>query len=274
MLAFYDNKPSNWEAVGNGSFMYRWNIEEVVPELTEENAEQEKVSSWKCEEVTVWPPTTADKVIEAVIREKYSASDEIGLVNKFNAYQQGLDVEADIVDEYTAYLSYVAEVKRQVRKDLGEEATGGVTPRVMAATPRMADIAKLLTMTVNTMTLTDSEALAVKSVYPDWGTLIGKAVKKDEKMQCDGKLWKVLQDHTVQEQYRPGSGTESLYTEIVESAAGTLEDPIPYDNNMELEQGKYYSQDGKVYLCTRGTEIPVYNPLKDLIGIYVELQGQ
>lgn len=274
MLAFYDNKPSNWEVVGNGSFMYRWNIEEVVPEVTEENEEQEKVSSWKCEEVTVWPPTTADKVIEAVIREKYSASDEIGLVNKFNAYQQGLDVEADIVDEYTAYLSYVAEVKRQVRKDLGEEATGAVTQRVMAATPRMADIAKLLTMTVNTMTLTDSEALAVKSVYPDWNTLIGKAVKKDEKMQCDGKLWKVLQAHTVQEQYRPGTGTESLYTEIVESAAGTLEDPIPYDNNMELEQGKYYSQDGKVYLCTRDTEIPVYNPLKELVGIYVELQEQ
>ena len=274
MLAFYDNKPSNWEAVGNGSFMYRWNIEEVAPELTEENAEQEKVSSWKCEEVTVWPPTTADKVIEAVIREKYSASDEIGLVNKFNAYQQGLDVEADIVDEYTAYLSYVAEVKRQVRKDLGEERTGGVTPRVMAATPKMADIAKLLTMTVNTMSLTDSEALAVKSVYPDWNTLIGKEVKKDEKMQCEGKLWKVLQAHTVQEQYRPGTGTESLYTEIVESAAGTLEDPIPYDNNMELELGKYYSQDGKVYLCTRGTEIPVYNPLSELVGIYVELQGQ
>ena len=252
--------------------MYRWNIEEVVPELTEENTEEEKVSSWKCDEVTVWPPTTADKVIEAVIREKYSASDEIGLVNKFNAYQQGLDVEADIVDEYTAYLSFVAEVKRQVRKELGEETTGGVTPRVMAASPRIADIAKLLTMTVNTMSLTDSEALAVKSVYPDWNTLIGKEVEKDEKMQCDGKLWKVLQAHTAQEQYRPGAGTESLYAEIVESAAGTLEDPIPYDNNMALEQGKYYSQEGVVYLCTRDTEIPVYNPLSELVGIYVEKQ--
>ena len=70
---------------------------------------------------------------------------------------------------------------------------------------------------------------------------------------------------------KPGTGTESLYTEIVESAAGTVDDPIPYDNNMELEQGKYYSQDGEVYLCTRGTGIPVYNQLADLVGIYVEL---
>ena len=179
-------------------------------------------------------------------------------------------MEAGIVEEYTEYLSFVANVKRQVRKDLGEETS--VTPKTAAAlTPRIADIAKLLTLTVNTMSLTDSDALAVKSVYPEWGTLIGKTVKKDEKMQYDGKLWKVLQEHTVQEQWKPGTGTESLYTEIVESAAGTEDDPIPYDNNMELEQGKYYSQDGEVYLCVRDTGIPVYNPLKELVGIYVEL---
>ena len=89
-------------------------------------------------------------------------------------------------------------------------------------------------------------------------------------MLYDDRLWKVLQQHTVQDQYKPGVGTESLYAEIVESAAGTLEDPIPYNGNMELEQGKYYSQSGKVYKCIRDTEIPVYNPLKDLDGIYVE----
>lgn len=270
MIAFYDNKPPYLEAVGNGSYIYRFNIEEVVPELTEENAGEEKVSQWKCEEVTVWKPVTSDKVIEAVIRAKYTASDELALVNKFNAYQQGLDVDADIVNEYTEYLSFVANVKRQVRKDLGEE-TSGATPRSAVKTPRMSDMAKLLTLTVNTMSLTDSEALEVKSLYPEWVTRIGKEVKKDDKLQCDGKLWKVLQDHTAQEQWRPGNGTESLYTEIVESAAGTLDDPIPYDNNMELEQGKYYSQDGEVYLCNRDTGVPVYNPLKDLVGIYVEL---
>lgn len=269
MVVFYDSKPPYLEAVGNGSYVYRFNIEEVVPELTEENAGEEKTSQWKCEEVTVWIPVTSDKVIEAVIRSKYTASAELALVNKFNSYQQGLDVEADIVNEYTEYLSFVANVKRQVRKDLGEQTTE--TPQAAALTPRIADIAKLLTLTVNTMSLTDSDALAVKSVYPDWGTLIGKTVKKDEKMQYDGKLWKVLQEHTVQEQWKPGTGTESLYTEIVESAAGTEDDPIPYDNNMELEQGKYYSQDGEAYLCVRDTGIPVYNPLKDLVGIYVEL---
>lgn len=275
MIAFYDNKPPYLEAVGNGSYVYRFNIEEVVPELTDENAGEEKVSQWKCEEVTVWKPVTSDKVIEAVIRAKYTASAEIALVNKFNAYQQGLDVDASVVSEYTEYLSFVAEVKRTVRKDLGEETSAprnpGSTCAPAALAPRQSDIARLLALAVNTMSLSDEDALSVKSIYPEWASLVGKTVKKDEKVQCDGKLWKVLQDHTVQEQWRPGTGTESLYTEIDESAAGTIDDPIPYDNNMELEQGKYYSQDGEVYLCTRDTEIPVYNPLKDLVGIYVEL---
>ena len=142
-----------------------------------------------------------------------------------------------------------------------------------AFAPRMADVARLLTMQVNTMSLTDEEALSVKSVYPEWETLVGKTVKKDEKMQYGGRLWKVLQEHTVQEQWKPGTGTESLYTEISETHAGTLEDPIPYSGNMELEAGKYYSQGGKVYHCTRDTEIPVYAGLAELLGIYVEEAG-
>lgn len=124
---------------------------------------------------------------------------------------------------------------------------------------------------IQTMELTDSEALEMKSWYPEWETMVGKQVSEGEKYQCDGKLWKVLQGHTAQENWRPGPGTESLFTEISESHAGTFEDPIPYNNNMELEAGKYYSQDGVTYLCTRDTGIPVYNTLKDLVGIYVEV---
>ena len=53
--------------------------------------------------------------------------------------------------------------------------------------------------------------------------------------------------------------------------AGTQEDPIPYDGNMALENGKYYIQNETVYKCTRDTEIPVYQTLAELIGIYVEV---
>lgn len=51
---------------------------------------------------------------------------------------------------------------------------------------------------------------------------------------------------------------------------GTLADPIPYSGNMALESGKYYIQDYVIYLCNRDTINPVYNPLAELVGLYVE----
>lgn len=274
--AYYDTKPPKLEAVGNGNYLYRWDIheEEVQHEMMQEGKE-EPVSSVKkvqysCREVTIHGKPEYGKCVEAVIRSDYSAEAELALINQFNAYQQGVLSDAGVVSEYEEYLAFVSSVKNMVKEDL--EIDPG-TPKTASA-PRMADIAKLLMLTVNTMSLTDNDALSVKSVYPEWETLIGKEVKQGDKMQCDGRLWKVLQQHTVQEQWRPGTGTESLYTEIVETASGTADDPIPYNNNMELEQGKYYIQDGITYLCTRNTEIPVYHPLADLVGIYVELYSE
>lgn len=274
--AYYDTKPPKLEAVGNGNYLYRWDIqeEEVQHEMMQEGKE-EPVSSVKkvqysCREVTIHGKPEYGKCVEAVIRSDYSAEAELALINQFNAYQQGVLSDAGVVSEYEEYLAFVSSVKSMVKEDL--EIDPG-TPKTASA-PRMADIAKLLMLTVNTMSLTDNDALSVKSVYPEWETLIGKEVKQGDKMQCDGRLWKVLQQHTVQEQWRLGTGTESLYTEIVETASGTADDPIPYNNNMELEQGKYYIQDGITYLCTRNTEIPVYQPLADLVGIYVELYSE
>lgn len=274
--AYYDTKPPKLEAVGNGNYLYRWDIqeEEVQHEMMQEGKE-EPVSSVKkvqysCREVTIHGKPEYGKCVEAVIRSDYSAEAELALINQFNAYQQGVLSVAGVVSEYEEYLAFVSSVKSMVKEDL--EIDPG-TPKTASA-PRIADIAKLLMLTVNTMSLTDNDALSVKSIYPEWETLIGKEVKQGDKMQCDGRLWKVLQQHTVQEQWRPGTGTESLYTEIVETASGTADDPIPYNNNMELEQGKYYIQDGITYLCTRNTEIPVYQPLADLVGIYVELYSE
>ena len=125
----------------------------------------------------------------------------------------------------------------------------------------------------NAVERSDLDALAVKGIYPAWESLIGQTVNVDFKLTYDGKLYKVIQAHTVQSDWVPGVGTESLYAVIDEGHAGTLDDPIPYDGNMELTSGLYYSQNGVVYLCTRSTGQPVYNALSDLVGLYVEVAG-
>ena len=129
----------------------------------------------------------------------------------------------------------------------------------------------LITQQINTLTVDDNTALRMKDFYPTFESVIGQTVKQGFKFTYGDKLWRTEQpEMTIQEHYAPGMGTESLYSEICETHAGTLEDPIPYSGNMALESGKYYSQNSKIYRCIRDTVNPVYNALSELVGLYVE----
>jgi hypothetical protein len=123
----------------------------------------------------------------------------------------------------------------------------------------------------NAVERSDLDALAVKDIYPAWKNLIGQTVNVDFKLTYDGKLYKVIQAHTVQADWIPGVGTESLYAVIDEGHTGAEDDPIPYDGNMELFEGLYYVQNGVTYRCTRNSGQPVYHALSDLVGLYVEV---
>ena len=116
--------------------------------------------------------------------------------------------------------------------------------------------------------LDDSTSLQAVELYPHWTT--DTAYTVDLKIQYGERLYKVLQAHTSQASWTPNS-TPSLFVEINETAAGTKDNPIPYNGNMALEQGKYYSQNGITYLCTRDTINPVYHDLTSLVGLYVEI---
>lgn len=120
--------------------------------------------------------------------------------------------------------------------------------------------------------ITDEQALLVKSLYPTWEDLVAqnKTVGSGYRFIYNNKLYKTLQStYTFMSHWVPGSGTESLFTVINETNAGTLEDPIPYEGNMELFNGKYYIQNGIIYKCIRDSGQPLYHALSDLIGSYV-----
>ena len=125
----------------------------------------------------------------------------------------------------------------------------------------------LIAQQINSLAVDDNTALRMREFYPDWAA--GQDYPAGFKVQRGGALYKVLQAHTSQDGWEP-ENAPSLWMEICESHAGTLTDPIPYSGNMALEAGKYYSQNGAVYLCTRDTVNPVYNALADLVGLYVE----
>ena len=125
---------------------------------------------------------------------------------------------------------------------------------------------------VNTVNIPDQTSLRMKSYYPTFDKLAESgytAAKQGYKFRDGDDLYKTAQDNvTFQAQYRPGTGTESLYTHIDEAHAGALEDPIPAVANMEYEYGKYYSEGETIYICKRGG---VSNP-EEMYGQKVTLQ--
>lgn len=121
---------------------------------------------------------------------------------------------------------------------------------------------------INTLDVDDNTALRMTEFYPEWTS--GQAYTAAYKVQYGGNLWRCMQAHTAQSGWEPSTATASLWEQICESHDGTLADPIPYSGNMALENGKYYTQGGVTYLCTRDTGSPVYNALADLVGIYVD----
>lgn len=122
--------------------------------------------------------------------------------------------------------------------------------------------------------LDDDTALEMLTFYPAWEDLCKQSATADKagyKFTYGGNLYKTVQaGYTFVSHYVPGVGTESLFERIDEAHDGSRYDPIPYDGNMALTAGLYYTQGGVLYLCTRDTGIPVYNALAELVGIYVD----
>ena len=153
----------------------------------------------------------------------------------------------------------IVAMQAEVQK---EEAYERTRPLTESEVSRM-----LITQQINTLTVDDNTALRMVEFYPEWAA--DTEYTAEYKVQRNGKLWRCIQAHTSQAGWEPENAA-SLWTEICENHAGRLEDPIPYSGNMALESGKYYSQDNKVYRCTRDTGNPVYNALSELVGLYVE----
>ena len=128
--------------------------------------------------------------------------------------------------------------------------------------------AMLIRQQINGLTVDDNTALRMTEFYPEWA--IDTAYTVGYKVQRGGKLWRCKQAHTAIATWEPENAA-SLWEVINETHDGTKYDPIPYDGNMELTAGLYYTQGGVTYLCNRSTGQPVYHALAELVGLYVEV---
>lgn len=124
MTAFYDSKPSKFEAVGDGSYFYRWDIREV--EVAHQQGDQEEDATktqFACEEVVVWGTVSANKITQAVIADLIGSDHEQKLINEYNSAVLGMLPEEEAeskIEAYKAFLQKRSEVKAQVDADCAE----------------------------------------------------------------------------------------------------------------------------------------------------------
>lgn len=262
-------KPAVIEELGNGAYYYNYKITEKVVEVEDqETGEKHQETRWDFIQAYIKSQPDYRDAITAILRQYISADEELALINKYNSFKTGINSNYRASAEYEEYCKLVAEIKAQVKADFKVPKAAVVEDRIPISDKAVHELLKIV---IKTTELSDNEALVCKAFYPAWIDCIGGSLKAGDKVTYKEALYKTRQDiSVVLENQAPGVETASLYEEINESHAGTIDDPIPYNNNMALTKDLYYTQDGVVYKCTRDTGIAVFNPLKDLVGIYVE----
>ena len=136
--------------------------------------------------------------------------------------------------------------------------------------------------TINTRNFTEQEALENMEWFPVWGdenAYMGMPVEKGfmfrhkAEGEAEHTLYKVLQPHTLSAEWVPGQGTESLYAKV-SLHKGTKEDPIPYEQNMLIEEGKYYTQYDVLYIGLQTTLTGYPSDLKDMPSVVKPVEDE
>lgn len=113
-------KPSTFEDLNNGIWYYNYGItSEVVKQPSISNPEvMEDVTIFSYIQVRIAGKPTYKECVKSIIREYIDVNEEFDLVNSYNKSQIN---NTEVDSEYTEYLTLVAEIKANVKKDFGIE---------------------------------------------------------------------------------------------------------------------------------------------------------
>lgn len=229
------------------------------------------------EQVELYGVTYPSAVMEYIMDDMSSYNDICEdrvhlLTNQVKNSETVEEVEAIEVNGFPKIINTTQDViaAKVEAKNSGSIETQAVSfSRMMINTPTMAAY------------ISPNDALSVQQLYPIWGEQyaeLGKIVSIGFRFNyrpskdVEYTLYEVIQEHALSENWKPDTGTESLYKVVQEEHAGTLEDPIPWKLNMVLENGLYYTDKGVLYKCIRDSGQGMSFDLADLVsGGYVEV---
>ena len=119
---------------------------------------------------------------------------------------------------------------------------------------------------VQTMSFAPAEfkVMAKAKLFDEWEA--GASYTAGQRIAYNGVVYEVVQDVTAQSHQTPASaGMLAIYRPLSldESGAehaGTLEDPIPWAYGIKIEQGKYYSHNGKTWYAIQPQNEALWEP--------------
>lgn len=108
-------KPKTFDAVGDGSWFYHYNVVDV--DVVDVNGDKSII--YKYEEVRVW--SIDDNTLkDAVIRDRYTIGQEANIINNYNRFVLGLVDDESFKTRYIDYLNEITAIKAMVNNDLNE----------------------------------------------------------------------------------------------------------------------------------------------------------
>lgn len=110
----------------------------------------------------------------------------------------------------------------------------------------------------------DEKALTVQALHDEWNGN-GVEYKENTYLNYKRQLYKVNegQTHISQPDWTPDTA-HSLFTAIGKPGEGTQDNPIKWVDGMIAEEGKYYIDEGVMYLCIENSVIGLYGKPKNL----------
>lgn len=117
--------------------------------------------------------------------------------------------------------------------------------------------------------LSDDAALVATDLFEEWNP--NKAYNKGDRFMWKGNLYRAKKDTVINPTWTPD--IHEFYEPVAKpNENGTLDNPITAVAGMAYEKGKYYAENGKIYLCVR-SDILYYLP-SALVGNYFEEVGE
>lgn len=95
----------------------------------------------------------------------------------------------------------------------------------------------------------DTEALSLQILYKQWDDQIGKTLKVGEYINYNKILYKVLQEHTVQEEWKPDVSPSLFAKVLVDPTGETILEWQQPDSTNPYMKGDKVTHNGITYIC-------------------------